>query len=86
MTAAGAQFLRPLIPAPRLLPDDDDEDVAAERAAVEMLLQHRLGRAGSLAGQGEGASDNAVEIHGLQKVYPGSSRLRSALQIVTYTL
>ncbi len=78
MTAAGAQFLRPPILAPQLAPEEEDEDVATERAAVEVLLQHRLGRAGSLAEQGEGINDNAVEIHGLQKVFPGSSRLRFA--------
>lgn len=45
---------------------------------TEELLQHRTGLAGNLAGQGAGLTENAVELFGLQKVFAGTSRLRSS--------
>jgi len=47
-----------------------DEDVAAEESKVRSLLNHRTGKAGELASFVE--QRNAVEVFGLQKVFPPS--------------
>ena len=55
------------------------------RVQTQEVLQHRTGLADSLASQGEGLNDNAVEIFGLQKVFRGTSRMRSATIIFSVT-
>jgi hypothetical protein len=47
---------------------DVNEDVAAEEARMRELLQHRTGMAGGLAANED--SGSAVEVFGLQKVFP----------------